>query len=207
MNCEQLRENLPLLIYGDLSSDAARQANHHLENCAGCRVERDALLSTRQALDALPVPEVRVDVAAIQNQALAMQARTLRRWKRFALAAGSLAACLLAFLLIRPDIRINNGELAIRWAAPAEPPRNNEPVTVVHAPPPRDIELEERLRVLSELVKVLNLQMESADQKRRDELEVLIARVDLLRIQSQQRWDETNRDVAALYTAQFGRRE
>jgi hypothetical protein len=131
----------------------------------------------------------------------------MRRWKRFALTAGALAASLLALLLIRPDIRINNGELAIRWAVPTEQPRNNETVAVAQQPLPRDTELEERIRVLSDLVKLLNLQMESADQKRRDELEVLIARVDLLRIQSQQRWDETNRDVTALYTAQFGRRE
>jgi Putative zinc-finger len=207
MKCEQLRERLALLIYGDLNPDEMKPARDHLDQCAACRRERDSLISTRQALDSAPVPDMRINVAAIQNQALALQARSMRRWKRFAFAAMALAASLLALLVIRPDIRINDGELAIRWAAPAEPPRTGEPIFLAQAPPVRDAELDERIRVLSNLIQMLNLQMEGADQKRRDELEVLIARVDLLRIQSQQRWDETNRDVTALYTAQFGRRE
>src|SRR5260221_14766460 len=111
MNCELLRERLPLLIYGDLNSDETRQVNDHLVACLACRLERDALLSTRQALDSVPAPEVRVDVAAIQAQALATQTRSMRRWKRFAITAGALAASLLALLLIRSDIPINNGEL------------------------------------------------------------------------------------------------
>lgn len=208
MNCDDLRERLPLLIYGDLSPEETRLANSHLADCAACQREREALIATHHSLDSATVPDVAIDLPSIHGRALAMQARSMRRWKRFAIAAGSLAACLLAFLLIRPDVRVGDGQLVIRWNSKTEQqPQAEQAPIVVQQPQPRDADLDERIRVLSELVQVLTLQMESNDQQRREELEVLITRLDLLRIQSQQRWDETKRDVSALYTAQFGRRE
>src|SRR5258708_4608856 len=120
MNCDDLLERLPLLIYGDLSAEETRLANSHLADCAACQHEREALIATRDNLNSAPVPNVAIDLAAIHGQALAMQARSMRRWKRFAIAAGALAACLLAFLLIRPDVRVGDGQLVIRWNSKPE---------------------------------------------------------------------------------------
>lgn len=207
MKCDNVRERLPLLIYGDLGADETRDAHAHLNGCDRCRHERDSLLATRQALDAPTVPEITVDVASIHAQSMAMQAQSMRRWKRFAIAASALAACLLAFLLIRPDVRVSDGQMVIRWGSEPERPGLNESAIARAPQAARDRDLEERIRMLSDLVQVLYFQMEHADQKRKEELEVLITRLDLLRIQSQQRWDETQRDVNTLYTAKIGRRE
>src|SRR6266545_659417 len=169
MNCEQIRERLPLLIYGDVNADEARKANEHLADCPACRHERDALLTTRQALDAPTVPEVAVDVASIHAQALAMQARSMRRWKRFAVAAAALAASLLAFLLIRPDVRVGDGQLVIRWG-----PEREQPPALAQAQPSRDSDLEERIRLLNSLVHSLQKQMDSSDQQFRKDVEFML---------------------------------
>lgn len=208
MKCDNVRERLPLLIYGDLGADETRDVHAHLNGCDSCRHERDSLLATRQALDAPTVPEITVDVASIHAQSMAMQAQSMRRWKRLAIAASALAACLLAFLLIRPDVRVSDGQMVIRWGSEPERPGLNESAIARAPQTARDRDLEERIRVLSDLVQVLYFQMEHADQKRKEELEVLITRLDLLRIQSQQRWDETQRDVTTLYTStKLSRRE
>jgi hypothetical protein len=41
MNCEPVREQLPLLLYGELSFDEEEAVESHLEGCAECRVALD----------------------------------------------------------------------------------------------------------------------------------------------------------------------
>lgn len=43
MNCESARQLLPLLSYGELSFDEEERLEAHLESCAACRAEREAL--------------------------------------------------------------------------------------------------------------------------------------------------------------------
>ncbi len=203
MNCEHLRERLPLLIYGDLGSEEEQAANAHLAGCPDCCQARDALVATRHALDSAAVPEATVDLRAIHAETLAMQARTMRRWKRFAIAASTLAAGLLAFLLIRPDIRVGDGQLVIRWAPSTEQ---------MHATAPapqsvRDADLEERIRLLNSLVHSLQKQVDGNEQQVRKEVEYALVCLELLRIQSQQQWEEIRRDMGVLHTAQIGKRD
>jgi hypothetical protein len=205
MNCAQARDLIPLDIYSEMDAGLAGDLAAHLDACPACRNDRAELQATRTALDAAVNPEVEVDTAAIERAAVTSQHRALRRWKRVAIAAGALAAGLIAILLIRPEVQLGGGALVVRWGErPTEPRR--ETVSIVHVPVPavRDVDLEERLRILSDLVRALRDDLETGDRSRRDELNVLVARLELLRIQSQQRWDETRRDVKALYTAQFG---
>jgi hypothetical protein len=129
----------------------------------------------------------------------------VRRWKRRTLFAGALAVSLLAILLARPQVEVGNGAFVIRWSErPAEPRTFERITTIVQAPTEPDRDLEERMRILSDLVRALREDMETTDQKRREELTLVVGRLESLRFQSQRRWDETRRDVRALYTAQFG---
>jgi hypothetical protein len=203
MNCERAREWLVLDIYGDLGPLESVELRPHLELCPSCQKDRNALTATRSLLDAATVPEVSVNVLRVVQESAVRQDHLLRRWRRGAIAVGSLAAGLLLFLLIRPEIRLGGGEIVIRWD-PA-PKQHEQPAAVVHLPPPnRDIEMDERILILSDLIRALRNDMENSDRERKQQLEVLVTRLDLLRLQTQQRWDQTRNDVTALYQAQFG---
>ncbi|MBI4873891.1 MAG: HEAT repeat domain-containing protein [Acidobacteria bacterium] len=51
MNCETARKQLPLLVYCELSFDEEEALEQHLEACAGCRAERDALKALARLAD------------------------------------------------------------------------------------------------------------------------------------------------------------
>ena len=149
-----------------------------------------------------------MDVARIVDEGAARQRRSQIRWKRAALVAGSLAAGLLLVLLIRPEIRLENGQLVVRWS--------NAPSTHVEQPalrivevlkPVRDVETEERVRILGDLISALRDDMDLSDRDRTRQIELLMTRLELLQVQAQQRWDETRSDVTALYKAQFGEKD
>ncbi len=66
-SCQAIREQLPLLLYGELSFDEEEQVELHLEQCEGCR---DALVAERALL-------VAIDQVAVEpSPALLEQCRT-----------------------------------------------------------------------------------------------------------------------------------
>jgi anti-sigma factor RsiW len=96
---EHITHRLQALLSGALSAQDREQAEAHLAACAGCREERDLLLSARALL--LPVPEMepRPGFAA----RVALNARDLRRspfdrWLRW--TAGGLATAAAAAVLV-----------------------------------------------------------------------------------------------------------
>ncbi len=58
MTCQNLEENLPLLLYGELSSQELAACQEHLAECAHCRAERDKLEQFHQLLARRPQVEV-----------------------------------------------------------------------------------------------------------------------------------------------------
>ena len=50
MNCHDLEENLPLLLYGELPDAELAACQEHLVSCAHCRAERDKLEKLHQVL-------------------------------------------------------------------------------------------------------------------------------------------------------------
>ena len=206
MNCDRAREALPLDIYGDLNEQERIELQAHREICQACRTEWSRLRATRQALETALDPEAAVDVASIHRQAESLRTRSLRRWKRAALAASAVAAGLILFLLVRPEVRIGGGQLVVRWSDPPAPERR-EPTVVLVPAPPTDARLEDRVQILSELVQGLRAEMETADRSRSEQIDLLLARLDLMRLQALAHWNETKRDVSALYIAQFGKKE
>src|SRR5262245_57290480 len=121
MTCDQVRPILPLAAYGDLSELENEAVRAHLTICPACRSEAEAIGRVRTSLESLPPPEVTISVAGILRAESAEQMRRARRWRRATIAAGALAACVLAILLIRPDIRIDDGALVVRWREPSVP--------------------------------------------------------------------------------------
>ena len=57
MNCQNLEENLPLLLYGELSSSELAACQEHLAECAHCRAAREKLEQFHQLLALRPQVE------------------------------------------------------------------------------------------------------------------------------------------------------
>jgi Putative zinc-finger len=207
MTCPDVRPILPALAYDDLAPDEAAVVRRHLDDCPGCRDEFAGLAHARAALDATPVPAVRVDVARLFTETAARQERRARRWRRAAAAAAALAAGLLAVLGLRLQVRVGAHELVIAWGdAPVS--REGErleggTVNPALARAPDSPELAERLQLLQDLTHALAIDVDDRDRRRRAEVNGLRARLDALQRDAARKWAEAERYVSALYVAQF----
>ncbi len=199
MNCDRARPLLPLFVYGDLSADESAAVAEHAASCAECRGSVEALGSTRAAFDSLPMPEAVVNPADIVRSIGVADARSARRWRRVAIGATALAAGVSFLLLVRPTIRIGDGAFVVRWS---EPPARVEP-----SPSRVDDALVERVELLGQLVRALADESEGRDRDRKSEIALLKARLELLNVQIDARYQETRRDVGVLYRAQFDKKE
>jgi hypothetical protein len=70
MNCHNCEENLPLLVYGELSTEEQAAFDEHLAECANCREARVKLEQLHQVLRQRPQPEVTPAVLAEARMAL-----------------------------------------------------------------------------------------------------------------------------------------
>lgn len=64
LHCTLVRRQLEDLLDGYLSAAGAATMERHLAKCRGCAAQLEAAKSLRQALQALPVPELSADFAA-----------------------------------------------------------------------------------------------------------------------------------------------
>jgi hypothetical protein len=203
----QTREALAGLLYGELPPAEAEAVQKHLAGCSACRAEYAALRHVRAALDAAPEPvePPGVDLARLYREAARRQARRLRRWRRLAVAALAAAAALLVAFGLKLEVRLERHQLVLRWGnAEAEAPRPvPQPPVAQHAPPERDAEMQ----LVKELIHLLAEDVKSRDGRQQEALLALQERLDALGVQVNERWAATERDVAALYTAQFGSRD
>jgi hypothetical protein len=63
--------------------------------------------------------------------------------------------------------------------------------------------LREQIRLTNDLVRLLAADADAQDRRRQNESDALRSRLDQLQRLAQRKWEETDRNVAALYTAQF----
>jgi hypothetical protein len=70
MNCQKLEENLPLLLYGELSTWEQAACEEHLAGCASCRAAREKLERFHQVLAQRPQVEVSAALLAEARMAL-----------------------------------------------------------------------------------------------------------------------------------------
>jgi hypothetical protein len=206
MNCPDVRARLPALAYGDLGPTEAAAVEEHLAKCAECRQEVACLRGVRRLLDAAPAPAVSVDVAAVYRRAAERQARSARRWRRIACAAGvGLAAAIALAVGLRLEVRVEAQQVVLRWGAPPAPPAPPPPPAPAVRPLPPAVSdvTEEQLRLLSELVQALAADVRGRDERQQQEIDALRRRVQEVQLQSVQRWESAERDLTAIYQAQF----
>jgi anti-sigma factor RsiW len=202
MKCAQVQEALAALVYGDLSPDDAAAVEAHLAACPSCRGDRASLEQTRNRLDELSVPRIRVDMARLYREAGDRQRRSARRWRRATLAAlAAVAAAIAVAVGLRLEVRIDSQQVVVRWGSPPTAPANAAPVL-----PPAvaaSSEIDARLAVLNQLILAVALDAESRDQDRQREVVRLRRELGELQRRTADQWRSTEQDVAALYAAQF----
>lgn len=204
MNCTRARELLPLLLYDDLAPTEAEETRAHLRDCAACGQEFAALGGVRQALDALPAPSAKVDLGRVYVEAERRQRLQVRRWRRIAVALTAVAALLVLAFGLKLELRFEGHQVTLRWG---KLPAQSEPVppTRPEAPPPA-VSAED-IQLLKGLLHGLMADMQDRDRQQQQALVRLHSQLESLQRHSQQRWAATERDLAALYTAQFGGRD
>jgi hypothetical protein len=199
MKCTDARAALPLLIYGDASPQEQAALRDHLASCPACRREHEELQGIRRLLDAAPVPHVEVDLARLHETLAKRQTRRLRRWRRVAVALGAIAACLLLVAGFRLEVRLEAGQMVVRWGDPPPPaPTPVPPQPLVHND---DLatEAEAELHVLRELIHALKQDGDDREERLQERLDRLQAHVRILQAQGDRRWSATEQDVTALY--------
>ena len=111
--------------------------------------------------------------------------------------------------IVNLEFRIDGHQLVVRWGNPptlSAVETNAEPAP----PPPEDNNRtaaphgDERIRVLNELIHALAADIESRDQQRQQDVASLKRKIALLEEDTRDQWAESERSLAALYTAQFG---
>ena len=74
MKCDEVKKNLPLFLYGELSFEDEERLQLHIDECAGCRlaVEREkSLFKSLDASELVPSPELLEDCRADLRSRLA----------------------------------------------------------------------------------------------------------------------------------------
>jgi hypothetical protein len=204
MNCAQVRELLPLHLYGDETAEERSAIDAHIAQCPACAAELSALAMVRRGLDSGPGIAPSADIGRLFRAEADRLRRRSRRWR--ATAALAIAATVLV-LALRLDIRVGGGQLTVRWGT-AEPIREAPSVreVVIRQEATMPPELDDHLKRMSELIAVLASSTEATDRERARELTKLKADLTAWQRLSEERLSRTERDVSALYTAQFGSR-
>jgi hypothetical protein len=207
MNCTETRPLLPGLLYGDLPAPIAALVQAHRADCPACAAEFEALRQVRGALDSVPAPSATVDLARLYREAAQRQERSLRRLRRVCIAAIACAAAVVLVVgLSRLEVRFESHQLVVRWGTPPplpEQPPVPIPPPVVVAPLPIIAEIEERITLLGDLVQALSTDSDRLNARRDDEVVALQREIVELQQQLTQLRLATDKDVAALYAAQF----
>jgi anti-sigma factor RsiW len=203
MSCEPFRGRLSELLYGGLRPGERAEVERHLADCSTCRRERAALEALAHALDAVPPAEGGVDLPRLYRDAAERRARQARRWRLAAAGVGVAAVVLLALFALRLEVRLEGHQMVVRWGVPPEPVAPAPPPVVIREVPAVSAE---DMQLIKELVHALAADVEASERRNLASVVRLQQRLEDMQRQTQRRWADTERDVSALYTAQFGPR-
>lgn len=222
MSCLQIHDELPALLYGELSPQQAARIEEHLATCPACRAELAACKHTRALLDQVPAPAVDVNAARILQREALRQLGRLRRWRRLAiLTTGAAAAIGLLLVGLNLDVRVEAHQVVLRWGSPPTVEAPAIPIAAVApdvSPPITKSDaasaLQTQLVILTQLTQGLadtearqrkdlgQMQREVTQMQR--ELAMMRDAVRDAQRQSGRRVSAIERDVSALYAAFFG---
>jgi hypothetical protein len=209
MNCSQLVEHLAELVYGEASRNEIAGIEEHLAACPACRRQYEELKQVRRMLALVAAPAVEVDLPALYRRAAAATAtRAVRRRQAFRWAMAAAAAAVMTAFLLGLEVRLDRSQLVLRWAKEIDQKLVAAPAPRAEAIPKPELEsisakTVEQLRLLRELVHAMVRDAETRDLRQWQTLSDLEGRLAGVQRQLATRWDATERDVAALYRAQF----
>jgi hypothetical protein len=181
MNCSQARAQLPALLYGDLPHEEAGQVQAHLTSCAACRREAEALQQVRHALDTLPVPALHQDLPGLYREAAVREKQRRRRWRRAAVLLAVASAAALVFVWRSSwELRLERHQVVLSWGSPPGMDVSPRPTPAFpfaeHASggtPAGPGEVEDRLRLLTDVVQAMATDAELREARRQQEVAAL----------------------------------
>jgi hypothetical protein len=115
MNCKNVRERLVDMLYDCLPLTELEKLNVHLAHCSACKSEFASLRDLHRALDSVAAPDVSVHLPTLYRRVADLRQRSVKRWRRVALAAAGVAAAVIAVLAFRLEIRVGSDQVMIRW--------------------------------------------------------------------------------------------
>jgi hypothetical protein len=207
MNCSQVRNKLPGLLYGDLRSEEQAAVEKHLAECPACQREYAALQRVRQLLEIVSTPTVPIDLPRLYREAADRHARRARRWRRAALWISSAAALLVVVALgVRLEVRLEAHQAILRWGSPP-PMVDTNPLPPLPQPVPPSGLAEtpvtfvtaNQQQLLSDLIHALADNVQALERQQRRDRTAWQKEVQALKQESTQRWTTFERTVNALY--------
>ncbi len=112
MNCNDAKKLIPALALDDIDVEERREIDKHLEGCAVCRAERDALAKVHGAVKSTPEVETsqsRRDavvgaMASARAEVLQRAAVTPPRWNLLWAAAAAIVLAITSFVAFGPSL-------------------------------------------------------------------------------------------------------
>ena len=202
MNCPDIAEQLPLLLYDELDTEEAADVRSHLETCDSCEVIWRELQQTRTALDEWSPIETGRDVRELFTDPANANPPVVagNGWKFKSIITGLAAGFLLMATLffIGVDIQKDAGRLTISFGRGTIPQEPAEPAVDIDA-------LESRIRLATfehldrttfEFAESLNDYLERWDQLQTQQRTELIELFALTRQDDIARYEAGLRNVA-----------
>jgi anti-sigma factor RsiW len=206
MNCEQARELLPAVVYGDAPPELHAEVGHHLVTCPSCREEQAALAEVRRLLDFAPVPRVDVNMPRMFAEATRRQLKQVRRWRRAAMALGGAAAALLVVLTLNLEVRWQGRQVVLgrglaRTAEDSLEPRPGAVERPLPARPSGEVSAAD-MKLVKDLLHALAATVEERDGKFEQDLALVQLRLNQMQELARSRWATTESYVSALHAVQ-----
>jgi anti-sigma factor RsiW len=209
MNCSQARLRLAAFIYGDLPGEEKTPVEKHLQACAACQRELAALQGVSRLLDRAAVPEARVDLPRLYQEAVRRQERQARRWRRVAATVMGLAAAVAMLSVgLRLEVRIEGQQLVLRWGPPAAvtetqsvPDRTGDLPRVAQGPVESRAATAaaDQTALMSNLIRAVADYVQELDRRQHQDVARLQKRLDGLDLENTRRWTAFQKNVDALY--------
>lgn len=139
MNCQDIAEQLPLLLYDELDAEEAAAIRGHLESCQSCAEHWREMEKTRQLLDEWKPAEAGAEVSSLLDDAPPVLKMTKSSRRRFSpsLFTGLAAAVLIMITLffVGVDVQKTDGRLSVSFGRGAPPPVQVIPANLVDFDP------------------------------------------------------------------------
>ncbi len=137
MQCNEVRDQLSLLVYDELDEHAATSVCSHVQKCASCKSELEDIQAAKQAMNTWSDVEADEPVGAVLDRisvedGLPMVVTTAqpgRRWRLTPWLVGAAAglAVTLTVLAVGANVRTGDGQLTISFGHGNEPATQQQP--------------------------------------------------------------------------------